>query len=54
MSDGDDFTAMSDPYFLAEYGRARGALEKLTDHKRRLTDEFDRRASAQWASASRA
>jgi hypothetical protein len=54
MSDGDDFTAMSDPDFLAEYGRSRRALEKLTDRVRRLTDEFDRRASKQWASASRA
>jgi hypothetical protein len=27
-------------------------LEALTDHMRKLTEEFDRRAAAQWASAS--
>jgi hypothetical protein len=48
----DDFTAMSDPDFLAEYGRVRDNLEALADRMRELTTEFDRRASASWASAS--
>jgi hypothetical protein len=53
MSDSDDdFTAMNDPDFLAEYSRVRGTLEALADRMRRLTEEFDRRAAAQWASAS--
>jgi hypothetical protein len=52
MSDSDDLTAMNDPDFLAEYGRARDTLEALTDRMRRLTEEFDRRAGAKWASAS--
>jgi hypothetical protein len=52
MSDSDDFTAMNDPDFLAEYGRVRNTLEALGDRMRKLTEEFDRRARAQWASAS--
>jgi hypothetical protein len=48
----DDFTALSDPDFLAEYGRVRDTLEALSDRMRNLTREFDRRATAQWASAS--
>jgi hypothetical protein len=52
MSDSDDFTAMNDPDFLAEYSRVRDTLETLTDRMRKLTEEFDRRARAQWASAS--
>jgi len=52
MSDSDDLTAMNDPDFLAEYGRARDALEAMTDRMRKLTEEFDRRAGAKWASAS--
>jgi len=52
MSDIDDFTAMNDPDFLAEYGRVRGTLEALTDRMRKLAEEFDRRAGAKWASAS--
>jgi hypothetical protein len=52
MSDSDDFTAMNDPDFLAEYSRVRDTLEALTDRMRKLTEEFDRRAGAQWASAS--
>ena len=52
MSDSDDFTAMSDPDFLAEYSRVRESLEALTDRMRDLTSEFDRRAGAKWASAS--
>jgi hypothetical protein len=52
MSDSDDLTAMNDPDFLAEYGRVRSTLEALTDRMRKLTEEFDRRAGAKWASAS--
>jgi hypothetical protein len=52
MSDSDDFTAMDDPDFLAEYGRVRETLEALSDRMRNLTAEFDRRAAAKWASAS--
>jgi hypothetical protein len=52
MSEIDDFTAMDDPAFLAEYGRVRETLETLSDRMRELTREFDRRASAKWASAS--
>jgi hypothetical protein len=46
MSDSDDFTAMNDPDFLAEYSRVRNTLETLTDRMRKLTEEFDRRARA--------
>jgi hypothetical protein len=52
MSDSDDFTTMNDPDFLAEYSRVRDTLEASADRMRKLTEEFDRRASAQWASAS--
>jgi hypothetical protein len=52
MSDNNDFTAMDDPDFLAEYGRVRDTIEVLTDRMRKLTEEFDRRARAQWAPAS--
>jgi hypothetical protein len=52
MSDSDDFTAMNDPDFLAEYGRVRDTLEAASDRMRRLTEELDRRAGAKWASAS--
>jgi hypothetical protein len=52
MRDSDDFTAMNDPDFLAEYGRVRDTLEAISDRMRRLTDEFDRRATARWTSAS--
>ncbi|MGH3247976.1 MAG: hypothetical protein ACRDOI_17490 [Trebonia sp.] len=48
----EDITRMNDPDFLAEYSRARENLAALTDHMRKLTEEFDRRARAQWASAS--
>jgi hypothetical protein len=30
----------------------RNTLEALSDRMRKLTEEFDRRARAQWASAS--
>jgi hypothetical protein len=49
MSDSDEFTAMNDPDFLAEYGRVRDTLEAVSDRMRRLTAEFDRRAGAKWA-----
>ena len=49
MSDSDDFTAMNDPDFLAEYGRARETLEAALNRMRKMTDEFDRRAWVQWA-----
>jgi hypothetical protein len=52
MSDTDDLTAMNDPDFLAEYRRVRDTLEAVTDRMRKLTEEFDRRAGAKWASAS--
>ena len=48
----DDITQMNDPDFLAEYRCVRDTLEALTDRMRKLTEEFDRRARAQWASAS--
>jgi hypothetical protein len=51
MSDSE-LEAMNDPDFLAEYGRVRATLEALSDRMRKLTEEFDRRARAQWASAS--
>jgi hypothetical protein len=52
MNDSDGFTAMSDPDFLDEYGRVRDELEALANRMRRLTEEFNRRAGAKWASAS--
>ena len=35
-----------------EYSRVRDTLETLTDRMQKLTEEFDRRAGVQWASAS--
>jgi hypothetical protein len=52
MNDSDDFTAMNDPDFRAEYGRARDTLEAALNRMRTITEEFDRRAGVQWASAS--
>jgi hypothetical protein len=52
MSDSDEFTAMSDPDFLAERKRVRETLEDLTARYRLINIEFDRRAGVQWASAS--
>jgi len=57
MSDSDDFTAMSDPEFLAERARVREQLEhtpphaasqELTIRYQAMTEEFLRRASAAW------
>jgi hypothetical protein len=52
MDDSDDFTAMNDPDFLAEYDRVRDTLQALTNGMSKMTEEFDRRARAKWASAS--
>jgi hypothetical protein len=52
MNDSDDFTAMNDPDFLAEYDRVRDTLQALTKRMRKMTEEFDRRARAKWASTS--
>jgi hypothetical protein len=49
MGDGDDFSAMSDPDFLAERRRVREAIEALQDRDRLLAGEFDRRARVAWA-----
>jgi hypothetical protein len=54
---GDDFTTMSDPEFLAERRRVREALEDmparevsaaLANRYQRLNEEFLRRARAMW------
>jgi hypothetical protein len=42
---------MDDPDFLAEYSQVLDTLEALSDRMRKLTEEFDRRAGAKWASA---
>jgi hypothetical protein len=52
MNDSDDFTAMNDRDFLAEYDRMRDTLQALTSRMHKMTEEFDRRARAKWASAS--
>jgi hypothetical protein len=52
MSYSDDFTAMNDPDFLAEYSRVRDTLNALTDRMRKLTQEFNRRAGTQWATSA--
>ena len=54
MNDSDDFTAMNDPDFLGEYEQVRDALRALSDRMCKMTEEFDRRARAEWASASQA
>jgi hypothetical protein len=55
MISDDEFAKMGDPEFLAERARVREQLEhvpevsaELTELYQRLTDEFDRRASAAW------
>jgi hypothetical protein len=48
MGDSDDFSAMSDPDFLAERRRVREAIEALQERDRLLSGEFDRRARAAW------
>jgi hypothetical protein len=52
MSDSDEFTAMSDPDFLAERKRVRETLEALNERYRMINIEFDRRAAAKWAAAN--
>jgi len=51
MDDTRDFTAMSDPDFLAERKRVRESLETLAERYRLIGIEFDRRAGAQWAAS---
>jgi hypothetical protein len=48
MSDSDDFSAMSDPDFLAERRRVRETIEALQERDRLLAEEFDRRARIAW------
>lgn len=43
-----DFSAMSDPDFLAERRRVREAIETLQERYAVINAEFDRRASAKW------
>lgn len=52
MNDSDDFTAMSDPDFLAERARVREAIAALAARYQRIDEEFDRRAAGKWTSAS--
>jgi hypothetical protein len=49
MNASDEFTAMSDPDFLAERKRVREAIEALSERYEKMTEEFDRRAGARWA-----
>ncbi len=51
MSSGDDFTQLDDPAFLDERRRVREELQALTERYRQMTEEFDRRARAAWATA---
>lgn len=44
----EDFSALSDPEFLAERRRVRGLVEELTGRLAQLDDEFIRRASVAW------
>lgn len=44
----EDFSALSDPEFLAERRRVRGMVEELTGRLAQLDDEFIRRASVAW------
>lgn len=62
MSDGDEFSGLDDIAFLDERRRVREALELVPEHEQdpelvsrygRLTQEFDRRASAAWTGGSR-
>jgi hypothetical protein len=61
MSDGTEFSGLDDIAFLDERRRVREALELVPEHERapelenryqRLTEEFDRRASAAWTGGS--
>lgn len=48
-----DFTALSDPDFLAERKRVRETIEDLAERLAKLDDEFIRRASATWQEAAK-
>jgi hypothetical protein len=50
---GEDFSAMSDPDFLAERRRVRETIEALAERLAKLDDEFIRRAGARWQEAAR-
>ena len=52
MNAGYDFSKMDDPALLAERARVREAIEALQERYAALTEEFDRRASASWSTAS--
>ncbi len=53
MDDSDDLSQLDDPAFLAERARVRETIAALTLRYQRLTEEFDRRAAAQWRAAQR-
>jgi hypothetical protein len=52
MTTDDEFTQLDDPAFLAERTRVREELADLTERYRKLNEEFDRRARAEWTPAS--
>jgi hypothetical protein len=54
MSDSDEFSAMSDPDFLAERKRVRETIEALQERDQLLTEEFDRRARIAWTKGAMA
>jgi len=45
----EDFTQLDDPALLAEAERTRAAVAALTEKYRALSEEFARRAAAQWS-----
>ncbi len=51
MDESDDLSRLDDPAFLAERARVRETIMALTLRYQRLTEEFDRRAGAQWKAA---
>jgi len=53
MDDTDDLSRLDDPAFLAERARVREAIMALTLRYQRLTEEFDRRATAKWKEEAR-
>jgi hypothetical protein len=62
VNDDDDFSLLDDPAVIAERARVRGLLgpgppeqadPALLDRYQRITEEFDRRASAAWSGGSR-
>ena len=48
-----DFSAMSDPDFLAERRQVKETIEALTERLATLEDEFIRRAAAKWQEEAR-